>query len=131
MDFRINLTSHATVLLMLTQKFRQLLGKPDAFEQQGAVTMRGAQFLRIFIDSNVGSRKVITEALDVYESQTFHVLEAVPARWSPIHQFKCNCSTCFTHAFSAQCTCPVGEYGVRPEDQNPTLMRHHYISSSP
>ena len=35
----------------------------------------------------------------MYES--FHVLEALPARWSPIHLFKCNCCTCFTHASCA------------------------------
>ena len=37
--------------------------------------------------------------LGVYES--FNVLEALPTRWSPIHLFKCNCSTCFTHASCA------------------------------
>ena len=33
--------------------------------------------------------------------ESFHVLEALPTRWSPIHLFKCNCSTCFTHASCA------------------------------
>ena len=41
----------------------------------------------------------ITEALEVYES--FHVLEALPTRWSPIHLLVCNCRTCFTHASCA------------------------------
>ena len=35
--------------------------------------------------------------LDVYES--FHVLEVLQTRWSPLHLFKC--STCFTHASCA------------------------------
>ena len=28
-------------------------------------------------------------------------------------------------------TCPVGKYGVRPEDRNPTAIHYHNISSSP
>ena len=58
--------------------------------------MRASQFRPIFIDNNLGARDTITEALEVYE--LFHVLEALPTRWSPIHIFKCNCRTCFTHA---------------------------------
>ena len=58
--------------------------------------MRAAKFQRIFIDNNMDSRDTLTEALEVYES--FHVLEALPSRWSPIHLFKCNCRSCFTHA---------------------------------
>ena len=66
MERRVSPTaSHATVLLIPTQKFiRQLLDTPDA-------------------------------ATEVYES--FHVLEALPTRWSPIHLFKCDCRTFFTH----------------------------------
>ena len=57
--------------------------------------MRAAQFLRIFVENGIYNES-IREALDVYES--FHVLEALPTRWCPIHLFKCNCHTCFTHA---------------------------------
>ena len=60
--------------------------------------MCAAQFIRIFIEKSIHSES-ITEALDAHES--FHVLEALPTLWSPIHLFKCNCSTCFTHASCA------------------------------
>ena len=101
MERRVSPTSHAAVLLMPTQKFiRQLMDTIDtACEPTGEFTMRAAKFQRIFIDNNMDSRDTLTEALEVYES--FHVLEALPSRWSPIHLFKCNCRSCFTHASCA------------------------------
>ena len=84
---------------MPTQKFmRAMLEIENAFAPTGPFTMRAAQFIRIFVENGIYSES-ITEALDVYES--FHVLEALPTRWSPIHLFKCNCRTCFTHASCA------------------------------
>ena len=98
MERRVSLTSHAAVLLMPTQNFiRQLMDTLDtACEPAGEFTMRAAKFQSIFIENNLDSRDTITEALEGYES--FHVLEALPTRWSPIHRFKCNCRSCFTHA---------------------------------
>ena len=96
---RVSPTSHAPVLLMPSQKFlREVMEMENAFAPTGPFTMRAAQFIRIFVENGIYSES-ITEALDVYES--FHVLEALPTRWSPIHLFKCNCSTCFTHASCA------------------------------
>ena len=97
MERRVSPTaSHATVLLIPTQKFiRQLLDTPDACEPTGKFTIRAAQFQRVFMDNNLGARDTSTEATEVYES--FHVLEALPTRWSPIHLFKCDCRTFFTH----------------------------------
>ena len=42
---------------------------------------------------------VLSEALDLYED--FHILEALPQRWSPYHMFKCNCPCCFKNASCA------------------------------
>ena len=96
---RVSPTSHAPVLLMPSQKFlREVMEMENAFAPTGPFTMRAAQFIRIFVENGIYSES-ITEALDVYES--FHVLEALPTRWSPIHLFKCNCRTCFTHASCA------------------------------
>ena len=101
MECRVSPTSHAAVLLMPTQKFiRQLLDTLDnACEPTAEFTMCAAKFQHNFIDNNLHSRDTITEALEVYES--LRVLEALPTRWSPIHLFKCNCRSCFTHASCA------------------------------
>ena len=105
--------SHAPVLLMPTQKFmRAMLEIENAFAPTGPFTMRAgctAQFISIFIENGVHSES-ITEALDVYES--FHVLQTLPTRWSPINLFQCNCNSLF-HA-CLMCSCAVGKYGVRP-----------------
>ena len=93
---RVSLTSHNPILLMPTQKFmRTMLEIENAFAPTRPFTIRTAQFFRIFVENGISSES-ITEALDVYVS--FHVLEALPTPWSPIHLLKCNCSTCFTHA---------------------------------
>ena len=93
---RVSPTAHAPVLLMPTQKFMHaMLEIENAFEPSGPSTMRSAQFLGIFVENGINDES-ITEALDVYES--FHVLEALPTRWSPIPLFKWICRMCFTHA---------------------------------
>ena len=89
-------TSHATVLLMPTQKFMcSMLEIENVFDPTGPFTIRAAQFIRMFLEKSI-NHKSVTEALDVYES--FHVLEALPTRWIPTHLFKCNCSAFFVHA---------------------------------
>ena len=93
-------TSHATVLLMPNLKFmRALLEIEDTFDPTEPFTMSAAQFIHIFIENGIYDES-ITEALNVCES--FHVLEALPTRWSPIHILKCNCLACFTHTTCAQ-----------------------------
>ena len=101
MERRVSPTTYAPVLLMPTQKFlRQLMDMIDtACEPTGEFTMRAAKFQHMFMDNNMDSRDTLTEALEVYES--FHVLEALPSRWSLIYLFKCNFLSCFTHASCA------------------------------
>ena len=105
---------------------RKLLNTPNTFEPTWPgylqLMMRAAQFTCIFVDNCLGSSETIMEALEVYRS--FHVLEALPARWSHIHLFKCNCSTCFTHA---SCTHIL----LASNNRVWCAIEDHYISSLP
>ena len=96
-DRRISPTVHASVLLMPTQKFlREVIDLPGVDEASGPDHTRLAQFKRMFMDNGMLECEGLEEALQVYES--FHVLEALPSRWSAQHLFKCNCRTCFQYA---------------------------------
>ena len=98
-DRRISSTVHASVLLMLTQKYlREFIDHPLAGvdEASGQYFVLLVQFKRMFMDNGMFDSETLDYALQVYES--FHVLEALPSRWSAQHLFKCNCSTCFQYA---------------------------------
>ena len=93
---RVSPTSYATVLLMLTQKVMSTSPENEnEFDPIGLFTVLADQFISIFMGNCIYDEtdESITEALDVYAS--FHVLETLPTLWSPIHEFKCNCSIFF------------------------------------
>ena len=101
---KVSPTSHAMVLLMPTQK--QIKGiletQPtiDAPRMAGVIKSRSEAFKDFYLGGvQVASGMTLSGALDLYED--FHILEALPQRWSPHHLFKCNCPMCFKNASCA------------------------------
>ena len=74
-DRRISSTVHASVLLMLTQKYlREFIDHPLAGvdEASGQYFVLLVQFKRMFMDNGMFDSETLDYALQVYES--FHVL---------------------------------------------------------
>ncbi len=97
-------TTHATVLLMPTKKqLKAILDRDptiDARAMAVQVRIRSEQFKEWYMGTvKTASGLTLSEALDLYED--FHILEALPQRWSSHHMFKCNCPCCFKNASCA------------------------------
>lgn len=100
-------TTHATCLLMPSQAFvrKVMESNPDASRGEMLEVMKLAarNFVTWIVDGELQSPPPtgegewsMQEALGCMES--FHVLEALPNRWSQYHLFKCNCSEFFKNA---------------------------------
>ncbi len=101
---KVSPTSHAMVLLMPTQKqIKAILETEptiDAPRMAGVIKARSDTFKAFYLGGVQGaSGMTLMEALDLYED--FHILEALPQRWSAHHLFKCNCPMCFKNASCA------------------------------
>ena len=101
---RVSPTSHAMVLLMPTQKqIKAILETQptiDAPRMAGVIKSRSEAFKSFYLGGvQAASGMTLSEALDLYED--FHILEALPQRWSENHMFKCNCPMCFKNASCA------------------------------
>ena len=53
-------------------------------------------FKTIILDGALHLEPDLDNLLSLYES--FHILNALPAKWSAEHLFKCNCTICFQRA---------------------------------
>ena len=95
---------HATVLLMPTQThMKGILDRDPTIENRAMVAqvrIRAGEFVNWYMGAvQTASGLTLSDALDLYED--FHILEALPQRWSPYHMFKCNCPCCFKTASCA------------------------------
>ena len=108
-DRNVAPTTHATCLLMPTQQFlRKIIGEvlPDATREELMAYMKAsADIFTSFViqgelqdppPRSASSEWNLDDALGLVEA--FHVLEALPSRWSPYHLFKCNCPDFFKNA---------------------------------
>ena len=90
---KVSPTCHAMVLLMPTQKQIKTIVETqptiDAPRMAGVIKSRSEAFKDFYLGGvQTASGMTLLEALDLYED--FHILEALPQRWSAHHLFKCN-----------------------------------------
>ena len=71
-DRRISSTVHASVLLMLTQKYLgEVIDHPGVDEASGQYFVWLVQFKRMFMDNGMFDSETLDDALQVYESLIF------------------------------------------------------------
>ena len=72
----------------------------DAPSLAGMIKLRSEAFKTFYLGGvQTATSMTLSEALDLYED--FHILEALPQRWSAHQLFKCNCTMCFKNASCA------------------------------
>ena len=100
-DRKISPTSHAGVLLMPSQALMRRISlsngsTADVRLLTDAVQKEVEAFRATTIDGAMHYEQDIDNLLSLYES--FHILNALPAKWSKEHLFKCKCTMCFQRA---------------------------------
>ena len=95
MQRTIHPTRDTTVLMWPTQHFMRSVKGLSDIEAVEAARAKSTLYERFFINGDYGTVD-LNAALELYES--FHVLEALPEKWSPNHLFKCNCESGFKNA---------------------------------
>ena len=98
---KISPTSHAGVLLMPSQALMRQINlshgnTADVKVLTDAVQREVDAFKTIILDGALHLEPDLDNLLSLYES--FHILNALPAKWSAEHLFKCNCTMCFQRA---------------------------------
>ena len=81
-----------------TQHFMRSVKGLSDIEAVEAARAKSTLYERFFINGDYGSVD-LNAALELYES--FHVLEALPEKWSLNHLYKCNCKSGFKNASSS------------------------------
>ena len=98
---KVSPRNNAISILMPTQEFLRQVKRRHADDEQRVEEVQrfATAYEMLFIDGEVASFEgTLGAMLDTYEC--FHVLEALPVKWSPEHLFKCNCTV---GMYSASC----------------------------